>query len=133
MRKYLALFFMVVLALLIGFSACEAATVTISVDPVTMYDDNSAIAPVDQARIIYTVYQSDSPMSELNPGTLIHTSSPGITLFSNVIITATRGSTYFFSAKATLDGMSSGYAPSVSYLYPYRKPKSPNTVNITFK
>lgn len=80
----------------------------------TMYDDNTAIAPEDIARIQVAIYANDTGI--LPWGNVRLVSLPGATSGS-FIMTVTQGQLYYFSGTAVLDNQVSAYSPPVTHTW----------------
>ncbi|MBI5419383.1 MAG: hypothetical protein HZA60_04785, partial [Deltaproteobacteria bacterium] len=122
MRKIAASMFMIGILLAAGIAG--AATVDISWTNPTTYNDGSPIATVDQANIVTSVYVGGTISG---PWTLVGTSVAGGTSLTGASVTMTRGTTYYFTAKSTLNSMTSAYGTPTSYLYPNLAPAAPGS------
>lgn len=117
----------IIFLLLLVPSVAFAATADIDWSNPTQYTDNTSIPTVDQARIVTTIYQGSSTSG---PWNLVYTSPAGATSAIGVSLTISRGGTYYFTAKSSLDGNSSDYADSISYYYGFLTPNKPINIHI---
>lgn len=134
MKKLLVLFaflaLYVLLLLTVVGTRAEAAVADASWSLPTTYSDSTSIAAADQARIVVTIYQGNSATG---PWTLIGTAPAGATSLNGMAVTAIAGVTYHFTAKSTLDGVSSVYATSTSAILPFATPNPPGALNVILK
>ena len=104
------------------FAALPSVAAVLTLEPPTTYYDNSAIAPADQARISYT------PFWSIDNATWTQGATGAPDGRSFTVPEPPAGSTWWYTATATLDNAASGKAVAVSKAVPFKTPGLPRAV-----
>lgn len=101
------------------FAALPSIAAVLTLDSSTTYVDNSAIAPADQLRIVYT------PFWSIDNATWTQGAAGAPDARAFTVPDPPAGSTWRYTATATLDNATSGKAVAVSKSVPFKVPNPP--------